>query len=422
MAKLKLTKSNIDRIPLTRSKQQFYWDTELPGFGLVVGQTAKSYVAQSNVAGKSIRITVGKHGIFTCDEARFQARFLLNEMVRGINPVEKKRSAKVQGVTLREAFNTFLKVRRLKPNTIYDYQNTINASFKKWLDKPLKDFTREMVLNRYRVIQGEVAKRYKDTTGKRGQSYANGAMRILRSVYNFARAHFEDAHLPENPVNSLSETRAWYKNRRRISLISIYQLPAWFKAVSQLSDPQENDKAETVRDYLFLMLFTGLRRMEAAKLTWSQVDLEAKTLTIEDTKNGEIHSLPLSWYIYNILKTRKENSRDNFVFVWPSAKEGYIINPGKYKERVIQKSGVQFILHDLRRTFITIAESLDIPAYALKRLMNHKMSSDVTAGYIVTDVERLRKPMEKIADYIISVAEIKPKIACYERTRKIERS
>ena len=54
----------------------------------------------------------------------------------------------------------------------------------------------------------------------------------------------------------------------------------------------------------------------------------------------------------------------------------------------------------MRRTFITIAESLDISGYAVKRLVNHKMSGDVTAGYIITDVERLRKPMQKITDFI----------------------
>ena len=68
---------------------------------------------------------------------------------------------------------------------------------------------------------------------------------------------------------------------------------------------------------------------------------------------------------------------------------------------VIKATGIHFTVHDLRRTFITIAESLDIPAYALKRLMNHKMSNDVTAGYIVADVDRLRKPMQLITDYIL---------------------
>jgi len=63
-------------------------------------------------------------------------------------------------------------------------------------------------------------------------------------------------------------------------------------------------------------------------------------------------------------------------------------------------SGVECTLHDLRRTFITIAESLDIPGYALKRLLNHKDPNDVTAGYIVSDVGRLRGPMQKITDFI----------------------
>ena len=44
---------------------------------------------------------------------------------------------------------------------------------------------------------------------------------------------------------------------------------------------------------------------------------------------------------------------------------------------------------------------MDISVYALKRLLNHKMTNDVTAGYIITDVDRLRVPMQKITDYIL---------------------
>jgi integrase len=70
-------------------------------------------------------------------------------------------------------------------------------------------------------------------------------------------------------------------------------------------------------------------------------------------------------------------------------------------------TGITFTLHDLRRTFITVAESLDIPAYALKRLLNHKMSNDVTAGYIITDVERLRIPMQRITDFMLRSAKLR---------------
>ena len=70
--------------------------------------------------------------------------------------------------------------------------------------------------------------------------------------------------------------------------------------------------------------------------------------------------------------------------------------------QVREVSGVSFTPYDLRRTFITVAESLDLSGYTLKRLLNHKIQdSDVTAGYIVTDVERLRDPMSRIAEQIM---------------------
>jgi hypothetical protein len=69
-----------------------------------------------------------------------------------------------------------------------------------------------------------------------------------------------------------------------------------------------------------------------------------------------------------------------------------------FPRRVAKASGVAFTLHDLRRTFITIAESLGTPPYALKRLLNHRVGDDVTGGYIVIDVERLRNGADCHAD------------------------
>lgn len=112
-----------------------------------------------------------------------------------------------------------------------------------------------------------------------------------------------------------------------------------------------------------------------------------------------MHRLPLTDYLFNLLKHRIVSSPNHYVFPG-NGKEGYLIEPRKQMAKIIEKTGIQFTVHDLRRTFITIAESLDIPAYALKRLLNHKTTSDVTAGYIVMDVERLRKPMSKISAYI----------------------
>ena len=62
---------------------------------------------------------------------------------------------------------------------------------------------------------------------------------------------------------------------------------------------------------------------------------------------------------------------------------------------------MKFCLHDLRRLFITTAESLDISNYTIKLLVNHSLGGDVTAGYTIPDPERLRKAMQKIEDRIL---------------------
>jgi len=61
----------------------------------------------------------------------------------------------------------------------------------------------------------------------------------------------------------------------------------------------------------------------------------------------------------------------------------------------------------LRRTFVTLAESLDISAYSVKALVNHKQGDDVTSGYVQLSVERLRPPMQAITDFMLKSAGLK---------------
>ena len=84
-----------------------------------------------------------------------------------------------------------------------------------------------------------------------------------------------------------------------------------------------------------------------------------------------------------------------------------MVEPKKQVAKITEDSGVQFCLHDLRRLFITTAESLDIPAISIKLLVNHSTGGDVTAGYVMADVERLRSPMQKITDRILSLVKVK---------------
>jgi integrase len=407
MEQAKLTKSVVDKIPLAQSGQQFYWDSDLAGFGLRVGISTKSYFAEGRVHGKTVRFTIGKHGVFT---ARSEARDALQKMAKGANPNDTKRHEKAKGVTLGEAFDEFLLSRKnLKSRTIYDYKRLMGLlpeSTKKnprkkagyladWKEKALTSISKDMVERRHAKL------------GEASPAQANLSMRFLRAVFNFAAGKYEDATgrpiILENPVKRLSQTDAWYRVERKKTVIKAHELKAWYQGVVKLGG---TDKGETVRDYLLLLLFTGLRRQEGAQLPFSGVDFKSRTITVLDTKNREDHILPMPDLVFDLLTARRESVEGNFVFPG-EGKGGFLVEPRKQMDKVVKSSKVDFKLHDLRRTFATIAESLDIPAYAIKRLLNHKMPGDVTAGYIVTDVERLREPMQKITDFIAMTVGVK---------------
>jgi integrase len=255
-----------------------------------------------------------------------------------------------------------------------------------------------------------VAKRHQRLGVDSGEHYANLAMRVLRAVYNFAAAQYEDAQgnslLPPNPVQRISATRTWFKQKRRENFITEAELPAWFGAVLAHKANAPSAAAATVADYLLLVVLTGLRNQEAATLTWSNVNLADKILIVRDTKNHEDHTLPLSDYLYQLLCERKASTDAQWVF--PSERSNHqMVEPRKHLARIIDASGVRFTVHDLRRTFVTYAERLDISAYAVKRLVNHKMRQDVTAGYIGHDVERLRKPMQTITDFMLKAGQVR---------------
>jgi len=397
---MRITKSFVDKTIPPKPKsdqvstQDFYRDTAIPGFALrVTSGGAKSFIVEKRVNGRVKRITLGRYGNLTVEQARTEAMKILGNVATGGDPIAEKRERYARSVTLFEVFRDYLATRKdLKDSTIHDYHRIMSASFEDWLKKPIAEITKDMVEKRHREL------------GKRSEARANNSMRVLRALINHAMSKYEDAKgnpiMLVNPVDRLSQTRAWYKIARRKNLIKPHQLKNWYEATLQLNQ-------ETTRDYLHFLLFTGLRRTEAAQLRWEYVNFEDQTFTIPDTKNGESHTLPFSDFIESMLTRRYQSRQGHFVF--PSdSRTGYIQDPRKAILKVSELSGVDFRLHDLRRTFITIAESRDIPAYALKRLLNHKDTTDVTAGYIISDVTRLKEPMQKIEKFITTSINSEP--------------
>ena len=408
--RLKFTKRAIEGLPLPFDKQrETYLDTDqegaakrdaVPGLQLTVSaKGTKSFVLCRKLNGKTKKVTVGRFPAWTVELARKKARELIVEMNQGSDPIKKRKQDRVKGVTLGEVFDEYLRVRghTLSANTVSNYKTVVSRHLAEWVSTPLKEISRDMVASKHRGLSST------------SESAANKAMRVLRALFNFANGQYEDEKgrglFPDNPVSRLSHTRSWNKEKRRENKVRNTDIKAWFDSVLALNE-REDEFAHVTSDYLLFVLLTGLRRREAAELPIENVDFDEGVFTVCHTKNGKPLTLPMSDYVREILKRRCGVSENSMVFSG-QGDSGHLNDPRRVIAAVREQSGVRFTIHDLRRTFISVAESLDMSAYALKKLVNHSLGGDVTAGYIIMDVERLRRPMQQITDSILTFAGIR---------------
>ncbi len=215
MPTLQLTKSNIERLPFTTAGQAFYRDTDLTGFGLRVGTKTKVYIAEGQVDGRTVRVTLGKASILGADQARKMALKTLSEMAQGANPNLRKRRVDAASLTLRHAFSRFFEVKPgFSQASRSNYSRTVDLYLADWADRPIVEISRTMVLHRHQKLSAE-----------RGAMTANTVMRHLRSVYNFLASTGDGAaDLPPNPVVILSQARVWAPEKRRQGLIPVHIL------------------------------------------------------------------------------------------------------------------------------------------------------------------------------------------------------
>ncbi len=392
---VKLTKTVVDRIKIPEGKAQaFVRDSVLPGFGLrVTAGGSKSFILEKRVNGRVRRQTLGRFGVLTVEQARREAHKLLGEIAMGIDPVAERKTREANRVTLGQCFEEFKKTRtQLSPTTLRDYNYHLKSHLGDWMTRPITEITKHMVLSRHRKISERGAK-----------AQANSVFRTLRSVLNFAKHHYEDGKgqsiLPYNPVEILGHNRAWNRVQSRKRVIKVHQLLPWYEAVEGLKSPENPTSHHVIADLLKLMLFTGLRSSEARGLRWVDVDMEDRTLTIPDPKNHHTFVLPLSDVVFSILEERKALAVNGYVFPGKNDK-GHLVEPKRQMAHVIDKSGVDFRLHDLRRTYATVLDMMGLSRTAVKRLLNHRSGYDVTDNYIISDVERFRVPVQQVADFL----------------------
>jgi integrase len=398
MPNLKLTARAIVRLPAPdpSRKQKLHWDTELRGFGVLCSGTtnAKTYIVQRDLpGGRTRRVAIAPVNVIDLDAARERAQLMLADFYRGIDPKAGRRA----DFTLRSGLAAYVKARAdLRPGSVRGYRDSIEKQLTAWLDFPLRNITREMVEDRLRAIAQEVAARGHHS----GHAAANSAMRALRLVYNFAA----DRAPPSNPMPPcpVKLKKLWLPVAARTRAVSAADLPRFYEGVCKLP-------SAVARDYLLLILFTGFRRNEAAALTWEEVDFTARVIRLPAAraKAGRKLDLPMTDIVHDLLVARRAIGDAKWVFP-ANSKSGHLEEPKFPLQLIADATGVRVSVHDLRRTFITVAESTDMSVLALKALVNHSLGKDVTEGYIQMTAERVRAPTQRVADRLKELIGIEP--------------
>jgi len=417
--KVNFTVKYLDSIIPPSTGRETYLDEGVNGLTLrVTSNGVMSFIVRKRITGKPTPLysTLGHYPAMTINQARIQAREIINIISQGVNPNSLKDDAiSKYSITLQKVFDDYLLSHtNLAKSTVTNYNSLIKTYLSDWKKKPIAEISRDMVEQRHRDITNGTGRFIKRDGSP---SRANTTMRLLKALFNYAKGRYEDNKreplFVHNPVEILNFNKAWNKERPRQGVVHKYDFKKWYEGVMKLPLEEANSKSinsgEVVRDLLIFIMFTGLRRNEALTLKWSDINFDNHSFTIEDTKNNESHSLPLTFKLLEVFEKRQKdrenpviNPYDNPYVFQGSTPNGHLHPPKTQLMRARKLVGFDFDFHSLRRTFITTANSLAMSDYTLKKLINHKNPQDVTGRYIVLDIEELREPMEQITEELWS--------------------
>ena len=378
-------------------KRKTYHDINLKGLIVDVHPSGtKTFRVYKRVKGKSspVKVTLGTFPSLSVESAKKKALDVLGQIVQGINPNDQMVIDAINQTTLLEAYSSYKEVKELEDVSVRGYDQCMNAYVPDWHDRAIVDITETDIKSRHIEVSG------------RSEAQADYCMRVLRAVFNYAMDEYKGANgsslISANPVDILKRQRLWNNVSRKQTRLTKSEILKLYKALLKIRADETTDSFMlAVCDFVEIGLFTGLRKMELLQLEWSRVNIEDKFFYINKTKNGDPLELPIGAHLETIFERRQKSTTNEFVFQADN-EHGYVREPRKCVDKICEIAGVDFNLHDLRRTFTSIAELQKVGSYALKRLLNHKTArNDVTGGYTVFTAEELRGPSEEVQNILL---------------------
>ena len=320
--------------------QSIFWDGKTPGLGLrITGKGAKTYIFETSLHGKTVRLTIGDPRIWTIGKAQNEATKLKTLTDQGIDPREQRKAIAASAETAR---------REAQQNTLTfgeAWQQYIDARKAKWGEHHLRNhlyMAQPGGLARKRgrrkgqpatTVSGPLhcllprrlaaidAKAVRDWLQPLADNMPTQAAQTYRALHAFM-AWCADQPAYRDVVHADACNRRLARDilpkaKAKTDSLQREQLQGWFQEVRKIGNP-------VVAAYLQALLLTGARREEMAHLRWQDADFQWHSITIRDKVDGQ-RTIPLTPYLAHLLSNLPR--RNEWVFSSPTAASGRLQEP-----------------------------------------------------------------------------------------------
>lgn len=418
MKKANFTANLVTGLHCKPGKQQsIYWDGKTPGLGLrVTTAGAKSYIFETRLHGRTMRLTIGDTRTWPVGKAQDEATRLKTLTDQGIDPrqqkadrasadADKRDEAKRQQSTLGNVWPIYLEAKKTKWSVrhLLDHHRVMAPG-----GEPKRGKSKAQGKTVAGVLSPLAGVRLCDFTGERVANWLNSpdtirrptqarrAFTLLRAFVGWCntRAEFKGI-VPTGACASHVAKDTLPKPAAKDDCLQREQLPLWFEHVRKLGNPVH-------AAYLQALLLTGARREELAGIQWQDVDFHWKGMTIRDKVEGE-RTIPLTPYVASLLDALPR--RNEWVFSSPMAASGRLMEPRIGHNKALTAGGLPALsLHGLRRSFGTLAEWCEVPTGVVAQIMGHKPSALAEKHYRRRPLDLLRMWHVKIEAWILEQA------------------